>query len=195
MRKSKNFSKRTTKPNKNAIKALSVATIAGLAMIGGTAQAQDVQKAPTPTVPTYTLDKADKDSNTLYIPSYDTKTGEVTDAYYKVNYKNTQFVTGTENSKDFNVKTSAGNIDVNVKYDNSEARTRTEIYSETETVEGSFVNNNNTDKDYAVGGAVRNESTITNINAGFAGNSSNSTTNAEGGAIFNKTGSATQTSI
>lgn len=31
MRKSKNFSKRTTKPNKNAIKALSVATIAGLA--------------------------------------------------------------------------------------------------------------------------------------------------------------------
>lgn len=190
MRKSKNFSKRTTKPNKNAIKALSVATIAGLAMIGGTAQAQDVQKAPTPTVPTYTLDKADKDSNTLYIPSYDTKTGEVTDAYYKVNYKNTQFGTGTENSKDFNVKTSAGNIDVNVKYDNSEARTRTEIYSETETVEGSFVNNNNTDKDYAVGGAVRNESTITNINAGFAGNSSNSTTNAEGGAIFNKDGAS-----
>lgn len=188
MRKSKNFSKRTTKPNKNAIKALSVATIAGLAMIGGTAQAQDVQKAPTPTVPTYTLDKADKDSNTLYIPSYDTKTGEVTDAYYKVNYKNTQFGTGTENSKDIDVKTSVGDIDVNVKYDNSEARTRTEIYSETETVEGSFVNNNNTDKDYAVGGAVRNESTITNINAGFAGNSSNSTTNAEGGAIFNKTG-------
>lgn len=188
MRKSKNFSKRTTKPNKNAIKALSVATIAGLAMIGGTAQAQDVQKAPTPTVPTYTLDEASKASDTLYIPNYDTETGTVTDAYYKVNYKNTQFGTGTENSKDFNVKTSAGNIDVNVKYDNSEARTRTEIYSETETVEGSFVNNNNTDKDYAVGGAVRNESTITNINAGFAGNSSNSTTNAEGGAIFNKTG-------
>ena len=188
MRKSKNFSRRTTKPNKNAIKALSVATIAGLAMIGGTAQAQDVQKAPTPTVPTYTLDKADKDSNTLYIPSYDTKTGEVTDAYYKVNYKNTQFGTGTENSKDIDVKTSVGDIDVNVKYDNSEARTRTEIYSETETVEGSFVNNNNTDKDYAVGGAVRNESTITNINAGFVGNSSNSTTNAEGGAIFNKIG-------
>lgn len=190
MRKSKNFSKRTTKPNKNAIKALSVATIAGLAMIGGTAQAQDVQKAPTPTVPTYTLDEASKASDTLYIPNYDTETGTVTDAYYKVNYKNTQFGTGTENSKDFNVKTSAGNIDVNVKYDNSEARTRTEIYSETETVEGSFVNNNNTDKDYAVGGAVRNESTITNINAGFAGNSSNSTTNAEGGAIFNKDGAS-----
>lgn len=188
MRKSKNFSKRTTKPNKNAIKALSVATIAGLAMIGGTAQAQDVQKAPIPTIPTYTLDEASKSSDTLYIPNYDTETGTVTDAYYKVNYSNTEFGTGTENSKDFNVKTSAGNIDVNVKYDNSEARTRTEIYSETETVEGSFVNNNNTDKDYAVGGAVRNESTITNINAGFAGNSSNSTTNAEGGAIFNKTG-------
>lgn len=190
MRKSKNFSKRTTKPNKNAIKALSVATIAGLAMIGGTAQAQDVQKAPTPTVPTYTLDEASKASDTLYIPNYDTETGTVTDAYYKVNYKNTQFGTGTENSKDFNVKTSVGNIDVNVKYDNSEARTRTEIYSETETVEGSFVNNNNTDKDYAVGGAVRNESTITNINAGFVGNSSVSTTNAEGGAIFNKDGAS-----
>ena len=188
MRKSKNFSKRTPKPNKNAIKALSVATIAGLAMIGGTAQAQDVQKAPTLTVPTYTLDKADKDSNTLYIPSYDTKTGEVTDAYYKVNYKNTQFGTGTENSKDFNVKTSAGNIDVNVKYDNSEARTRTENYSPVENIGGTFVDNNITDSAYAVGGAVRNESTITNINAGFAGNSSNSTTNAEGGAIFNKTG-------
>nr|WP_287900116.1 hypothetical protein [Prevotella sp.] len=188
MRKTKNFSKRTTKPNKNAIKALSVATIAGLAMIGGTAQAQDVQKAPIPTIPTYTLDEASKSSDTLYIPNYDTETGTVTDAYYKVNYSNTEFGTGTENSKDFNVKTSTGDIDVKVKYDNSEARTRTEIYSETETVEGSFVNNNNTDKDYAVGGAVRNESTITNINAGFAGNSSNSTTNAEGGAIFNKTG-------
>lgn len=186
MRKSKNFSKRTTKPNKNAIKALSVATIAGLAMIGGTAQAQDVQKAPTPTVPTYTLDKADKDSNTLYIPSYDTKTGEVTDAYYKVNYKNTQFGTGTENSKDFNVKTSAGNIDVNVKYDNSELTNRTENYSPVENIGGTFVDNNITDSAYAVGGAVRNESTITNINAGFVGNSSNSTTNAEGGAIFNK---------
>ena len=39
MRKSKNFSKRTTKPNKNAIKALSVATIAGLAMIGAASPA------------------------------------------------------------------------------------------------------------------------------------------------------------
>lgn len=190
MRKTKNFSKKTTKPNKNAIKALSVATIAGLAMIGGTAQAQDVQKAPTPTVPTYTLDNADKDSNTLYIPSYDTKTGEVTDAYYKVNYKNTQFGTGTENSKDFNVKTSAGNIDVNVKYDNSELTNRTENYSPVENIGGTFVDNNITDSAYAVGGAVRNESTITNINAGFAGNSSNSTTNAEGGAIFNKDGAS-----
>lgn len=188
MRKSKNFSKRTTKPNKNAIKALSVATIAGLAMIGGTAQAQDVQKAPTPTVPTYTLDKADKDSNTLYIPSYDTKTGEVTDAYYKVNYSNTEFGTGIENSKDIDVKTSVGDIDVNVKYDNSELTNRTENYSPVENIGGTFVDNNITDSAYAVGGAVRNESTITNINAGFAGNSSNSTTNAEGGAIFNKTG-------
>ena len=188
MRKSKNFSKRTTKPNKNAIKALSVATIAGLAIIGGTAQAQDVQKAPTLTVPTYTLDKADKDSNTLYIPSYDTKTGEVTDAYYKVNYKNTQFGTGTENSKDFNVKTSAGNIDVNVKYD--KLTKQTENYSPVENIGGTFVDNNITDSAYAVGGAVRNESTITNINAGFAGNSSNSTTNAEGGAIFNKDGAS-----
>lgn len=190
MRKTKNFSKRTTKPNKNAIKALSVATIAGLAMIGGTAQAQDVQKAPTPTVPTYTLDKADKDSNTLYIPSYDTETGTVTDAYYKVNYSNTEFGTGTENSKDFNLKTSAGNIDVNVKYDNSELTNRTENYSPVENIGGTFVDNNITDSAYAVGGAVRNESTITNINAGFAGNSSNSTTNAEGGAIFNKTGAS-----
>lgn len=188
MRKSKNFSKRTTKLNKNAIKALSVATIAGLAMIGGTAQAQDVQKAPTPTVPTYTLDKADKDSNTLYIPSYDTKTGEVTDAYYKVNYSNTEFGTGIENSKDIDVKTSVGDIDVNVKYDNSELTNRTENYSPVENIGGTFVDNNITDSAYAVGGAVRNESTITNINAGFAGNSSNSTTNAEGGAIFNKTG-------
>lgn len=188
MRKSKNFSKRTTKPNKNAIKALSVATIAGLAMIGGTAQAQDVQKAPTPTVPTYTLDKADKDSNTLYIPSYDTKTGEVTDAYYKVNYSNTEFGTGIKNSKDIDVKTSVGDIDVNVKYDNSELTNRTENYSPVENIGGTFVDNNITDSAYAVGGAVRNESTITNINAGFAGNSSNSTTNAEGGAIFNKTG-------
>lgn len=188
MRKSKNFSKRTTKPNKNAIKALSVATIAGLAMIGGTAQAQDVQKAPTPTVPTYTLDKADKDSNTLYIPSYDTKTGEVTDAYYKVNYSNTEFGTGIDNSKDIDVKTSVGDIDVNVKYDNSELTNRTENYSPVENIGGTFVDNNITDSAYAVGGAVRNESTITNINAGFAGNSSNSTTNAEGGAIFNKTG-------
>lgn len=186
MRKSKNFSKRTTKPNKNAIKALSVATIAGLAMIGGTAQAQDVQKAPTPTVPTYTLDEASKASDTLYIPNYDTETGTVTDAYYKVNYKNTQFGTGTENSKDFNVKTSAGNIDVNVKYDNSELTNRTENYSPVENIGGTFVDNNITDSAYAVGGAVRNESTITNINAGFVGNSSNSTTNAEGGAIFNK---------
>lgn len=190
MRKSKNFSKRTTKPNKNAIKTLSVATIAGLAMIGGTAQAQDVQKAPTPTVPTYTLDNADKDSNTLYIPSYDTKTGEVTDAYYKVNYKNTQFGTGTENSKDIDVKTSVGDIDVNVKYDNSELTNRTENYSPVENIGGTFVDNNITDSAYAVGGAVRNESTITNINAGFAGNSSNSTTNAEGGAIFNKDGAS-----
>lgn len=188
MRKSKNFSKRTTKPNKNAIKALSVATIAGLAMIGGTAQAQDVQKAPTPTVPTYTLDKADKDSNTLYIPSYDTKTGEVTDAYYKVNYSNTELGTGIENSKDIDVKTSVGDIDVNVKYDNSELTNRTENYSPVENIGGTFVDNNITDSAYAVGGAVRNESIITNINAGFAGNSSNSTTNAEGGAIFNKTG-------
>lgn len=39
MRKTKNFSKRTTKPNKNAIKALSVATIAGLAMIGAASPA------------------------------------------------------------------------------------------------------------------------------------------------------------
>ena len=101
MRKTKNFSKRTTKPNKNAIKALSVATIAGLAMIGGTAQAQDVQKAPIPTIPTYTLDEASKASDTLYIPNYDTETGTVTDAYYKVNYSNTEFGTGTENSKDF----------------------------------------------------------------------------------------------
>lgn len=190
MRKTKNFSKRTTKPNKNAIKALSVATIAGLAMIGGTAQAQDVQKAPTPTVPTYTLDEASKASDTLYIPNYDTETGTVTDAYYKVNYSNTEFGTGTENSKDFNVKTSAGNIDVNVKYDNSEARTRTENYSPVENIGGTFVDNNITDSAYAVGGAVRNESTITNINAGFAGNSSNSTTNAEGGAIFNKDGAS-----
>ena len=188
MRKSKNFSKRTTKPNKNAIKALSVATIAGLAMIGGTVQAQDVQKAPTPTVPTYTLDKADKDSNTLYIPSYDTKTGEVTDAYYKVNYSNTEFGTGIENSKDIDVETSVGDIDVNVKYNNSELTNRTENYSPVENIGGTFVDNNITDSAYAVGGAVRNESTITNINAGFAGNSSNSTTNAEGGAIFNKTG-------
>ena len=188
MRKTKNFSKRTTKPDKNAIKALSVATIAGLAMIGGTAQAQDVQKAPIPTIPTYSLDEASKASDTLYIPNYDTETGTVTDAYYKVNYSNTEFGTGTENSKDFNVKTSAGNIDVNVKYDNLDSKSRTEIYSPTENVEGTFVDNNNTDKNYAVGGAVRNESTITNINAGFAGNSSNSTTNAEGGAIFNKTG-------
>lgn len=190
MRKSKNFSKRTTKPNKNAIKALSVATIAGLAMIGGTAQAQDVQKAPTPTVPTYTLDEASKASDTLYIPNYDTETGTVTDAYYKVNYKNTQFGTGTENSKDFNVKTSAGNIDVNVKYDNSELTNRTENYSPVENIGGTFVDNNITDSAYAVGGAVRNESTITNINAGFVGNSSNSTTNAEGGAIFNKDGAS-----
>ncbi len=188
MRKSKNFSKRTTKLNKNAIKALSVATIAGLAMIGGTVQAQDVQKAPTPTVPTYTLDKADKDSNTLYIPSYDTKTGKVTDAYYKVNYSNTEFGTGIENSKDIDVETSVGDIDVNVKYDNSELTNRTENYSPVENIGGTFVDNNITDSAYAVGGAVRNESTITNINAGFAGNSSNSTTNAEGGAIFNKTG-------
>lgn len=190
MRKSKNFSKRTTKPNKNAIKALSVATIAGLAMIGGTAQAQDVQKAPTPTVPTYTLDEASKASDTLYIPNYDTETGTVTDAYYKVNYSNTEFGTGTENSKDFNVKTSAGNIDVNVKYDNSELTNRTENYSPVENIGGTFVDNNITDSAYAVGGAVRNESTITNINAGFAGNSSNSTTNAEGGAIFNKDGAS-----
>lgn len=190
MRKSKNFSKRTTKPNKNAIKALSVATIAGLAMIGGTAQAQDVQKAPTPTVPTYTLDEASKASDTLYIPNYDTETGTVTDAYYKVNYKNTQFGTGTENSKDFNVKTFAGNIDVNVKYDNSELTNRTENYSPVENIGGTFVDNNITDSAYAVGGAVRNESTITNINAGFVGNSSNSTTNAEGGAIFNKDGAS-----
>lgn len=190
MRKSKNFSKRTTKPNKNAIKALSVATIAGLAMIGGTAQAQDVQKAPTPTVPTYTLDEASKASDTLYIPNYDTETGTVADAYYKVNYKNTQFGTGTENSKDFNVKTSAGNIDVNVKYDNSELTNRTENYSPVENIGGTFVDNNITDSAYAVGGAVRNESTITNINAGFVGNSSNSTTNAEGGAIFNKDGAS-----
>lgn len=190
MRKSKNFSKRTTKPNKNAIKALSVATIAGLAMIGGTAQAQDVQKAPTPTVPTYTLDEASKASDTLYIPNYDTETGTVTDAYYKVNCKNTQFGTGTENSKDFNVKTSAGNIDVNVKYDNSELTNRTENYSPVENIGGTFVDNNITDSAYAVGGAVRNESTITNINAGFVGNSSNSTTNAEGGAIFNKDGAS-----
>lgn len=187
MRKSKNFSKRTTKPNKNAIKALSVATIAGLAMIGGTAQAQDVQKAPIPTIPTYTLDEASKSSDTLYIPNYDTETGTVTDAYYKVNYSNTEFGTGT-NSKDFKVKTSAGNIDVNVKYDNSELTNRTENYSPVENIGGTFVDNNITDSAYAVGGAVRNESTITNINAGFAGNSSNSTTNAEGGAIFNKTG-------
>lgn len=188
MRKSKNFSKRTTKLNKNAIKALSVATIAGLAMIGGTAQAQDVQKAPTPTVPTYTLDKADKDSNTLYIPSYDTKTGKVTDAYYKVNYSNTEFGTGIGNSKDIDVETSVGDIDVNVKYDNSELTNRTENYSPVKNIGGTFVDNNITDSAYAVGGAVRNESKITNINAGFAGNSSNSTTNAEGGAIFNKTG-------
>lgn len=190
MRKTKNFSKRTTKPDKNAIKALSVATIAGLAMIGGTAQAQDVQKAPIPTIPTYTLDEASKASDTLYIPNYDTETGTVTDAYYKVNYSNTEFGTGTENSKDFNVKTSAGNIDVNVKYDNSELTNRTENYSPVENIGGTFVDNNITDSAYAVGGAVRNESTITNINAGFAGNSSNSTTNAEGGAIFNKDGAS-----
>lgn len=190
MRKTKNFSKRTTKPDKNAIKALSVATIAGLAMIGGTAQAQDVQKAPIPTIPTYTLDEASKASDTLYIPNYDTETGTVTDAYYKVNYSNTEFGTGTENSKDFNLKTSAGNIDVNVKYDNSELTNRTENYSPVENIGGTFVDNNITDSAYAVGGAVRNESTITNINAGFAGNSSNSTTNAEGGAIFNKDGAS-----
>lgn len=124
----------------------------------------------------------------MYIPSYDTKTGEVTDAYYKVNYKNTQFGTGTENSKDIDVKTSVGDIDVNVKYDNSELTNRTENYSPVENIEGTFVDNNITDSAYAVGGAVRNESIITNINAGFVGNSSVSTTNAEGGAIFNKDG-------
>lgn len=110
MRKSKKFSKVSTKSCKSSIKTLSVATIAGLAMIGGAATAQDVQKAPTPTVPTYTLDEASKASDTLYIPSYDTETVTVTDAYYKVNYNNTEFGTGTENSKDFNVKTSAGDM-------------------------------------------------------------------------------------
>lgn len=167
-----------------ALKALSAAAFVGLFIVGGATNAQDVSTV-TPTIPTYTLDKAEKDSNTLYIPSYDKDTGSITDAYYKVNYNNTQFGSGTEKSKDYKVKTSVGDIDITVNYDNPEITVRKENYSPLDNIDGVFVDNTYSDNSYSVGGGLRNESTIKDINAGFVGNTSISKTNAEGGGIFN----------
>ncbi len=170
--------------NGDSLNLLSVAVLASSMIIGTPAMAQ---MAPTPTIPSYTLDDADKsDPNTVNIPEYNRETGAVTDKYYQINYKNTEYGEGTENSADYKAKIPTDDVDITVKYDNSDKISRLENYSPiTDEINGIFINNNISDSQYSVGGAIRNESSISTINAGFVANSNSSNTNAEGGAIYN----------
>ena len=145
----------------------------------------------------YTLTKVDAaGENTITKFEYNIETGNLTPVYYRVDLKETtygdgdasKYYTWTQDSEGHNQFTETTDIDalIQAKYDTSNPQNRFENKEDLSSVNGNFINQNNTAATgtSAYGGAIRNSSgTIGEINGDFVGNYVTSNMSSFGGAI------------
>lgn len=199
MRKSKNFSKRTTKPNKNAIKALSVATIAGLAMIGAAspACAEVDNRIIIDTIDqTVTGDYSNRINNndwhaddwsSGWYDEWDVEGGVVKNTSQNLTIKDSTFDSNTLNVHNPNIV--GDDSDPKWMSANGGIIGNT-TGSSIKSIDNVTFSNNKTNATYGPqfvkGGVIGNSGTIESItNTKFTGNVSSASYQAMGGAIFN----------
>lgn len=199
MRKSKNFSKRTTKPNKNAIKALSVATIAGLAMIGAAspACAEVDNRIIIDTIDqTVTGDYSNRINNndwhaddwsSAWYDEWNVEGGVVKNTSQNLTIKDSTFDSNTLNVHNPNIV--GDDSDPKWMSANGGIIGNT-TDSSIKSIDNVTFSNNKTNATYGPqfvkGGVIGNSGTIESItNTKFTGNTSSASYQAMGGAIFN----------
>lgn len=199
MRKTKNFSKRTTKPNKNAIKALSVATIAGLAMIGAAspACAEVDNRIIIDTIDqTVTGDYSNRINNndwhaddwsSGWYDEWNVEGGVVKNSSQNLTIKDSTFDSNTLNVHNPNIV--GDDSDPKWMSANGGIIGNT-TGSSIKSIDNVTFSNNKTNATYGPqfvkGGVIGNSGTIESItNTKFTGNVSSASYQAMGGAIFN----------
>lgn len=199
MRKTKNFSKRTTKPDKNAIKALSVATIAGLAMIGAAspAYAEVDNRIIIDTIDqTVTGDYSNRINNndwhaddwsSGWYDEWNVEGGVVKNTSQNLTIKDSTFDSNTLNVHNPNIV--GDDSDPKWMSANGGIIGNT-TGSSIKLIDNVTFSNNITNATYGPqfvkGGVIGNSGTIESItNTKFTGNTSSASYQAMGGAIFN----------